>query len=98
MFADEMYVSHPEGGGRRVMYEGIEISYTDLVNKPEVLQGEEGPPGPSPEDPGYLPPTPLTSALERGYQYTANTAPDPGYEVFHLSGDALVLQITSTTT
>ena len=59
VFADEMYVSHPEGGGRRVMYEGFEISYNDLVNEPEVLQGEQGPPGPSPEDPGYLPPTPL---------------------------------------
>ena len=27
----------------------------------------QGPPGVSPEDPSYLPPTPLTSALERGY-------------------------------
>ena len=36
IFADEMYVSHPEGGGRRVMYDGIEISYNDLVDKPEV--------------------------------------------------------------
>ena len=40
VFADEMYVSHPEGGGRRVMYEGFEISYNDLVNRPEVLQGD----------------------------------------------------------
>ena len=68
VFADEMYVSHSKGGGRRVMYEGFEISYEDLVNKPKVLQGEQGPPGPSPEDPGYLPLTHLTSALERGYQ------------------------------
>ena len=27
----------------------------------------QGPPGVSPEDPGYLSPTPLTSALERGF-------------------------------
>jgi len=40
VFADEIYVSHPEGSGRRVMYEGFEISYTDLDNKPEALQGE----------------------------------------------------------
>jgi hypothetical protein len=39
----------------------------------------QGPPGVSPEDPGYLPPTPLTSALERGYQYVSNTTPDAGY-------------------
>ncbi len=25
--------------------------------------------------------------MERGYQYVSNTAPDPGYEVFRLSGD-----------
>jgi hypothetical protein len=73
------------------MYEGFEISYTDLVNKPEVLQGEQGPPGPSSEDPGYLPPAPLTSALERGYQFVSNTAPDPGNEVVCLSGDEDVL-------
>jgi hypothetical protein len=91
VFADEMCVSHPEGGGRRVMYERFKISYNDLVNKPEVLQDEQGPPGPSTEDLGYLPPTPLTSALERGYQYISNTAPDAGYEVFRLSGDGGVL-------
>ncbi len=66
VFADEMYVSHPEGGGRRVMYEGFEISCEDLVDKPDVLQGEQGPPGPFSEDPGYLPPIPLPSALEWG--------------------------------
>ena len=47
----------------------------------------QGPPGISPEDPDYLPPTPLTSALERGYQYLSNNTPDAGYEVFGLSGD-----------
>ena len=47
----------------------------------------QGPPGVSPEDPGYLPPSPLMSALERGYQYVSNTTPDAGYEVFGLSGD-----------
>ena len=46
----------------------------------------QGPPGVSPEDPGYLPPDPLTSALERGYQYLSNNTPDAGYEVFGLSG------------
>jgi len=69
------------------MYEGFEISYDDLIDKPEVVLGEQGPPGISPEDPGYFPPTPLTSALKRGYQYVSNPAPDPGYEAFPLSGD-----------
>jgi hypothetical protein len=69
------------------LYEGFEKSYDDLIDKPEILQGEQGPPGISPEDPGYLPPTPLPPALERGYQYVSNTAPDAGYEVFRLSGD-----------
>jgi hypothetical protein len=47
----------------------------------------QGPPGVLPEDSGFLPPTPLTSSLERGYQYIANNPPDAGYEVFGLSGD-----------
>jgi hypothetical protein len=78
----EMFVSHPEGGGRRVMYERFEISNDDRIDKPEIIQGEQGeqgPPGISPEDPGYLPPTPLTSALEQEYQHVSNTAPDAGY-------------------
>ncbi len=68
----------------------IEISCNDLTDKPEIFQGEQGLPGQhgvSPEDPGYLPPTPLTSALERGYLYVSDTAPDPGYDIFGLSGD-----------
>jgi len=40
-----------------------------------------------PEDPGYLPPIPLTSYLEKGYQYVSNNEPDEGYEMFDLSGD-----------
>ena len=51
----------------------------------------QGPPCVSPDDPGYLPPSPLTSALERGYQYIANNPPDAGYEVYKLSGDGGVL-------
>ena len=47
----------------------------------------QGLPGASPEDPGYLPPNPLASTLERGYRYVSNTTPDVGYEVFGLSGD-----------
>ncbi len=47
----------------------------------------QGPPGVSPEDPGYLLPAPLSSYMERSYQYVSNTTPDAGYEVFGLSGD-----------
>ncbi len=57
----------------------------------------QGPPGVSPEDPGYLPPTPLTSALERGYQYISNTTPDDGYEVYGLSGDTSGVVFTNPT-
>jgi hypothetical protein len=32
-----MYGSHPEEGGRRGMYEGFEISYEDLVAKPDLF-------------------------------------------------------------
>jgi hypothetical protein len=92
VYADNLEVGDGTGTTRRVLLVGdpIQISYNDLTDKPQIFQGEQGPPGPpgvSPEDPGYLPPTPLTSALERGYQYVANTAPDPGYDVFGLSGD-----------
>ena len=58
---------------------------------------EPGPPGVSPEDPGFLPPTPLTSALERGYQYVSNTTPDAGYEVYGLSGDTSGVVFTNAT-
>ena len=51
----------------------------------------QGPSGVSPDDPGYLPPIQLTSALENGYQYIANNLPDAGYEVYMLSGDGGVL-------
>jgi hypothetical protein len=44
-----------------------------------------------PEDPGYLPPIPLTSYLEKGYQYVSNNEPDEGYEIFELSGNGGVL-------
>jgi hypothetical protein len=56
-----------------------------------------GPPGVSPEDSGYLPPNPLTSALERGYQYVSNTTPDAGYEVYGLSGDTSGFVFTNAT-
>ena len=51
----------------------------------------QGPPGVSPEDPMYLPPTPLTTSLDRGYEYVSNNTPDVGYDVFRLSGDGGVL-------
>ena len=59
---------------------GIEEDFNTLSKEP-------GPPGVSPEDPGYLPPTPLTFAFERGYQYVSNNTPDACYEVFGLSGN-----------
>ncbi len=33
VYADEMFVSHSEGGSGRVMYGGFEIPYEDLINK-----------------------------------------------------------------
>ena len=51
----------------------------------------QGPPGVSLDDPGYLTPSSLTSALERGYQYVSNNTQDAGYEVYKLSGDGGVL-------
>ena len=51
----------------------------------------------SPEDPGFLPPTPLTSALERGYQYVSNNTPEAGYEVYGLSGDTSGVVFTNAT-
>ena len=50
------------------------------------------PPGVSPDDPGFLPPTPLMSALKRGCQYVSNNnTSDAGYELYKLSGDGGVL-------
>jgi hypothetical protein len=83
----------------------------DLLNPPWVapLQNQvkisgfdlnvsvQGPPGVSPEDPGYLPPTPLTSALERGHQYVSNNTPDAGYEVYGPSGDTSGVVFTNAT-
>ncbi len=40
-----------------------------------------------PDKPGYLPPTPFTSYLERGYQYVSNIETNDGCEAFYLSGD-----------
>jgi hypothetical protein len=57
----------------------------------------EGPPGVSLEDPGDLTPTPLTSVVERGYQYVSNTTPDAGYEVYGLSGDTSGVVFTNAT-
>jgi hypothetical protein len=37
IFADEMFVAHPEGGGRRMMYEGFEISYEYLTDNSAIL-------------------------------------------------------------
>jgi len=48
---------------------GVEALSNKLIGLEEdfnILSKEPGPPGVSPEDPGYLPPTPLTAALERG--------------------------------
>jgi len=56
----------------------------------------QGPPGVSPEDPGYLPHAPLTSYQKRGYQYVSNTTPDAGYEVYKLSGDGGVVFTNAT--
>jgi len=39
----------------------VKISGFDLDNS------IQGPPGVAPDDTGYLPPSPITSALERGY-------------------------------
>jgi hypothetical protein len=33
----------------------------------------------------YLPPTPLTTTLDRGYEYVSNNTPDVGYELFGLA-------------
>jgi hypothetical protein len=63
VFVDEIFVSHPEGGGRRVMLEGDAISYEDLVDKPVLLQGERGEQGISADAPGYIPSKPLSFAL-----------------------------------
>jgi hypothetical protein len=63
----------------------VKISGFDLdINMQE-------PPGVSPEDLDYLPPTPLALAIERGCKYVSNNTSDVGYEVFRLSGDDGVL-------
>ena len=34
VFANDMFVSHPEGGGRRVMLEGDDLSCEDFIDNP----------------------------------------------------------------
>jgi hypothetical protein len=46
----------------------------------------QGPSGVSPEDPSYLPSSPITSALEHAYQYIENNPPEAGYEAKKPSG------------
>ncbi len=69
VYTENLEVGDGSGMTRHVLLEGdpIHISYNDLTNKPYGLRGPQGPPGASPEDHGYLLPTPLTSVLERGY-------------------------------
>jgi hypothetical protein len=63
----------------------------DKVSGFDLDVSVQGPPGVSPEDSGFLPPTLLTTTLERGYQYVSNNTPDAGYEVYKLSGDGGLL-------
>jgi len=68
----------------------VEALYNNLTGLEEdfiTLSKEPGPSGVSPTGPGFLLHTPLTSALEWGYQYVSNNTPDAGYEVFGRSGD-----------
>ena len=69
---------------------------TGLEEDFNTLSKEPGPSGVSPEDPGYLPPTLLTPALERRCQCVSNNMPDAGYEVFGLSGNTHGVLFTNT--
>ena len=81
VYSNNLEIGDGTGTSRRVLLEGdpLEVSYTDLTDKPDLLQVPPGPAGASSDAPGYV----ATSTHE------SNTIANEGYGVESLDDPQL---------